>query len=330
MVPRRSLARLTRRVFAGSILLAAANLCLPGVALSASFKAHPAWVLEKPSAKTQIQQTTAERGINPCNVSDPGFKGYKKWQGIGGSAYVAIPQNLARKQNKTYNVVIHFHGREAARKQWVHGNSQIVFVGVDLGIGSGAYLDRYADPSELPRLLEGVHRLVEETTGRHDFKRGKLALTSWSAGYGATLRILLTPWGAKNVDGVVLLDGLHTSVNGGQLETAKLKPFADFAAKATRGEKFMFVSHSSIIPPGYASTTATSNYLVWAVGGKPSKTNRQPKLPWGLHQINSFKRGQFEVRGFEGNAKADHCAQFGLLDSVIKPELQKRWRRISP
>ena len=306
------------------------TLCVPQVAYSGASKPHPDWIVDTPPANTQVQKSTEERGINPCNVPDPGFGGYESWQGVGSSAYMALPKNLAKKKNNIYNLVIHFHGREAARKQWVRNNSQIVFVGIDLGIGSGAYLDRFADPSELPRLLDSIDQKIAEKTGRKNFRRGSLALMSWSAGYGAGMRILSTPWGRKNVDAVILLDGLHTSFEGTQLVTPKLEPFADFAQKAARGEKFMFVSHSSIIPPGYASTTATSNYLVWAVGGKPLQTSKQPALPWGLQQISSFKKGEFEMRGFQGNAKADHCAQFGLVDKVVMPALQQRWRRISP
>ena len=43
----------------------------------------------------------------------------------------------------------------------------------------------------------------------------------------------------------------------------------------------MFVSHSSIIPPGYASTTETANFLIEKVGGKPHKASRAAATRWG-------------------------------------------------
>lgn len=266
--------------------------------------------------------------MNPCNVTDPGFGGYQRWIGAGGSAYVLVPKKLQANKSGSYNVVVHFHGREAARKQWVNGGGEAVVVGVDLGLGSGAYLKRYADPSEMPRLLARVRKIVAEATGRPNVKQGKVAIASWSAGYGATLRILSRDWGKKTVDAVILLDGLHTSIQGTRLTTRKLEPFVEFAKRAARGEKMMFVSHSSILPPGYASTTTTSNYLVWRVGGKPvSPAPVKRKMPMGLEQVSFFQKGSFTVRGFSGNGKKDHCAHFGLLSSHVGPALQRRWAR---
>lgn len=304
--------------------LSAASLYVVTCASSAlaADNVPPEWVMAAPPKSTQFEKSTEERGVNPCMVDDPGFGPYRSWVSAGSSAYVMIPRNMP--QSKFYDVVVHFHGREAARKQWVRAGSSIVVVGIDLGVGSGAYLDRYADPTELPRMMTRVRELVREATGRPEMTRRKLALESWSAGYGATMRALTSKWGRANVDGVILLDGLHTSFEQGGLVDAKLKPFAEFAQLASRGDKFFFVSHSSIVPPGYASTTATSNYLVWQAGGRPQAV-LETQMPMGLEQISFYQKGSFTVRGFRGNGKKDHCAQLGLLDRFVIPALHRRW-----
>ncbi len=284
----------------------------------------PAWVLAPPAAFTQTEKTTDQRGINPCDTPDPGFGSYLPWVSSGQSAYVIVPKGLSQK--KYYDVVVHFHGREAARKQWVRSDTNFVMVGLDLGVGSGAYLDHFADPTELPRLLERVREVVRKKSGQPALEQRKLALASWSAGYGATQRAISSSWGATNIDGIILLDGLHTGFRDNDLVTEKLDPFANFASKAARGEKFFFMSHSSIVPPGYASTTTTANYLVWKLGGRPDqKAKSVQKMPMGLEQISYFNRGWFTMRGFSGNGKKDHCAHFGLLDRLVLPALKRRW-----
>jgi hypothetical protein len=89
----------------------------------------------------------------------------------------------------------------------------------------------------------------------------------------------------------------------------------------------MFVSHSSIITPGYASTTETAQYLVWRLGGKPQPSTSTLADPMGLERITSFSKGNFHVRGFRGNGAADHCAQLGLMRDVLRVHIKPRWER---
>jgi hypothetical protein len=88
----------------------------------------------------------------------------------------------------------------------------------------------------------------------------------------------------------------------------------------------MFMSHSSIIPPGYASTTETENYLVWALGGKPKRSKPRRSDPWGLELNSRFDAGGFHMRGYDGNDKMDHCAHIGLLRDVLKVFVKRRWK----
>src|SRR5262249_5273936 len=128
----------------------------------------------------------------------------------------------------------------------------------------------------------------------------KLALSSWSAGYGAIEQILRQT-GGKNIDAVILLDSLHAGYDNEQahtLKTAQIEPFVAFAKRAAGGKTFMFMSHSSIIPPGYASTTEVSSYMISQVGGKPVKAKREDVL--GLDMIRKYDKGNFHVRGYDG------------------------------
>lgn len=80
----------------------------------------------------------------------------------------------------------------------------------------------------------------------------------------------------KQVDAVLLLDGLHTDYitsgktlhQGGKLNADKLNPFLQFANAAMKDEKKMLITHSSLFPGTYASTTE------WQIG-------RNDEIPLG-------------------------------------------------
>jgi hypothetical protein len=68
---------------------------------------------------------------------------------------------------------------------------------------------------------------------------------------------------------------------------AQLKPFVEHAARAARGESFLFISHSSIDPPDFASTTECSHYLIAALGGRPQPVRRADRF--GLELVEYFR-----------------------------------------
>jgi hypothetical protein len=143
-------------------------------------------------------------------------------------------------------------------------------------------------------------------------------------------KILGQKFGRGRVDSVVLLDGLHCGYQGQGVNALQIQAFTDFAKESAAGRKLMFVSHSSIIPPGYASTTETANFLIHEVGGSPKPSHGAG--PFGLDLISRYTQGNFHVRGFSGNDKMDHCAQLGLYRDVLKIHIKPRWNtpRVTP
>jgi hypothetical protein len=174
-------------------------------------------------------------------------------------------------------------------------------------------------------LVESIERAMAKRHGREAARARHVGLSAWSAGYGAIQEILGTGYGKQRVDSVVLLDGLHTGYVGKRINGQPLDAIVAYAKRAAQGERLMFVSHSSIIPPGYASTTETANYLIWRLGGRPRATRPRAGDPMGLELISRYTRGQFHVRGYRGNDKMDHCAHIGLLRDVLRVHLKRRW-----
>jgi hypothetical protein len=293
-------------------------------------------VPEKPAAPPAAEAPKAEAprapkkprrgGINPCMTPDPGFGIYDGWSGGLSVGQLIMPHKGGITKSGQFDVVIHFHGHEPTRKEFVKTAKGIVLVGIDLGIGSGAYGNEFSAPHVFTNLLASIESAVAKHANRKNAKIRKLALSAWSAGYGAIEQILRQPAG-KKVDSVILLDSLHAGYVDEQAKTLKtdqIAPFVAFAKRAAQKQTFMFMSHSSIIPPGYASTTEVAEHVVSRLGGKPKKASRHDVL--GLDMIDRFDKGNFHMRGYTGDDKPDHCAHIGLMADVIKSHLAPRWK----
>src|SRR5205085_12531244 len=110
---------------------------------------------------------------------------------------------------------------------------------------------------------------------RTDVHINHLYLSGFSAGYGAVRAILRNR--ADSIDGILLLDGLHTSyVADRKVDPIAMQPFLDFARAAVAGRKRFVFSHSEIFPGTFASTTETADYLIHELGLK-----RTPVVRWG-------------------------------------------------
>ena len=313
------------RVISSALVLALLCVAL-GVEAKPAPRVTARWVLEKPPSSTQVQKTVEQRGgENPCNTADPGFGAYRPWERTPSMGQMIVPRRL--KKGARFDVMFHFHGHEAARKEWVKVMDGPVLVGIDLGLGSGPYEESFASPATFEKLVESVEDAMAEHLGVKQARARFIGLSAWSAEYGAVGRILSQPLGQRRVDTVILLDGLHSGYahDGGTLNELQLAPFGEFAARAARGRRLMFVTHSSIIPPGYASTTETANYLVAWVGGHPRPSRPRPSDPVGMDLISWFVQGSFHVRGYAGNDKMDHCAQLTLYQDILRVHVRRRW-----
>src|SRR5580704_8286703 len=292
---------------------------------------RPASQVEPPPAAADAPKAAPSKprrgGVHPCMTPDPGFGIYDGWSGSGLTVgQVLIPHQGGISKSGQFDLVVHFHGHEPIRKEFVKTAKGIVLVGIDLGIGSGVYQQTFSSPAAFTSLLASVEAAVARHAGRPSAKIRKLALSSWSAGYGAIEQILRQP-AAKRVDAVILLDSLHAGYSDEQqhaLKTEQLTPFVSFARRAAQKQTLMFMSHSSIIPPGYASTTEVADYMVHQVGGKPKSASRHDVL--GLDMIDRFDKGNFHMRGYSGDDKPDHCAHIGLMADIVRSHLDPRWK----
>ncbi len=281
-------------------------------------------IVEKPADWTQTQKTSADRGINPCNTPDEGFGIYDRWSRAPSMGQMISTGKGGIGRDGGFDVMIHFHGHEAARKEWVKVMDGAVLVGIDLGTGSGPYQNTFRQAGVFETLVHSVEKAMADKTGNPRAHVRKVGVSSWSAGYGAVGEILAQDYGKRVVDTVVLLDGLHCGYRGESLEELQLQSFIEFARRAAAGQRMMFISHSSIIPPDYASTTETANYIIGKLGGKARRVHSASGAA-GTELISTYSRGNFHVRGYMGNDKMDHCAHLVLFRDILRSRVKTRW-----
>ncbi len=247
-------------------------------------------------------------------------------------------------EDGAYDLVIHFHGNtDLVEESFAIAGVNAVVVIMNLGNGSGPYEDRFANPLSLPEVLDRVQTTMEKR-GLLRATRRRLALSAWSAGYGAVLKVLEQPALAAKVDAVLLLDGIHVGYQTGthELILERLAPFERFAREAVAGRKLFTITHSQITPIGnYAGTRETTDALLHAVAVERAPDHDQPKLP-ALRSIEGVMakklqvplepdtvahQGGLTVRGFTGDQPEHHMAHLTHMAVTVLPDLMAWWKK---
>lgn len=218
-----------------------------------------------------------------------------------------------------YDVVLHFHGahpylKDLAEKAQLHA----VVVVYNAGNGAERYAQAFQAGGILTSLLKQVATAVAPLCGGDSAKPRRIALSAWSAGYGATEKLITRAEDRARIDAVLLADGLHAGFADTyrrQFAPNALQAFRDFGELAKRGEKLFAITHSSIGTDGYASTTECSKLLLKAL-------NVPAEGAWV-----SGKSGAFSIEGSAGDDKAAHITQFRQMDSALYSKLRDRWSR---
>lgn len=292
-------------------------LTLGGVAQHVARELPASWVTAPPAAELQYSRPPAEReGIDPCAAPAPQLPDKSVMPLSQGTLF--LPSERAVNAAGEFDLLFHLHGEGPVRRElWL---SQQPFVLYTLTANQEqSYSALFAGTGLFTQLQNEISATLTQRLGRAARVR-HVALSAWSAGFEGVRSLLYQPE-AKTVDAVMLIDGLHAP--RGKLAT-DLDVFVDLAQRAARGEAWFVVTHSSIPTSQFASTTETAHFLIDALGARPESVQRGDGF--GLELFESFDRGDFHVRGYAGNDKADHCAQLFLLRSLF-PALTRHWAR---
>lgn len=270
----------------------------------------------------------------PAVFSEVEFE--SRWQGLGQCAYLA-PKGDFIGDDHGFDVVFHFHAGQMSERQMRESGLPAVFVSCGFGLGTGPYAQAFTDSARFDRMLSALVTQIEASTKHSGLHVRKLALASWSAGFAAVAKILAVPRYADMVDTVMLFDSLHapylepnahTAAQGeDHVDTKALGVFIRFAKRAVQGEKTMVVTHSSIVPPDYASSGEASRAMLSAIGVPTSPLEEKNAL--GMTTLYQANAGNLHVRGFRGRGPHDHFDHLHLIGDALRNWVVVRWKRES-
>lgn len=308
---------------------------LLGSALASETAGEPlgnraAAVAPKPKRETSgLTRAQRLRGYSACMVPPKGYGNYTRWKNLS-LGHVILPKTGGKTDDGGFDVVLHFHGHEAVRNGFVEVADGTVLAAVDLGVGSGVYEDTFARKELLPEMLDSLTSVLKSHSGDPRAHVRNLALSSWSAGYGAVVNVLKHH--ADKVDAVVLLDSLHAGYVKGPphdmnalhgVHVGSIAPILPFAKRAAAGEKILYLTHSAVRPPGYAATSEVASFLLHALA-----IDRSPATgitPLGIELTTEARVGGLSVKGYKGDDEVAHCAHVELLGHVVRDVLEPRW-----
>jgi hypothetical protein len=245
-----------------------------------------------------------------------------------GGRVVYLP-NGCRTVSRPFDLLVHFHGAPTALEPaFERSDIDGVLVILNLGIGSGRYDEAFRYPGSFDAMLTRTASVLQELCPNAVSTPARIALSAWSAGYGAVFRILDHEKDAKRVDAVLLADGLHANFElGGEsehrIEVEQMAPFVTFADEAVAGKKLFAITHSSILTP-YASTTQTTDFLLAQENVERVPANVPPPRP-GMLPLTRGDAGNFHVMGFAGDNEQAHCDHLHAFADTLLPYLKQRW-----
>ncbi len=221
----------------------------------------------------------------------------------------------------TLILFIHFHGKSSTvHDGFLKSRMRAILITIHLGIFSSPYQKAFSDSTLLDSILIEAIETIKTLTGKSYYhKKIKLFLTSFSAGYGAIREIIRHDRYYEKVDGIIILDGLHTDyvqVDSDRLiNSAQMKDFLRFARDATKFKKHFILTHSEIIPEGYSSTTETAQYLIDSTSTEKIFSERM--FDHNFVQKYYAINGNFRVFGFYGDTAKDHLYHLYNIDKFL-------------
>ncbi|MDI1479792.1 hypothetical protein [Polyangium sp. y55x31] len=249
-----------------------------------------------------------------------------------------------RSDDGAFDLYMHFHGNTNLVEESAAGAglNALVYT-VNLGNGSGPYEDKFSVVGVLDQTIDKIQDTAKKQ-GLRDARVRRVALGSWSAGYGALAKLLDVAKNVERIDSVLVLDGIHAAYLDPKAKTVdplRLAPFFRFAKLAADGKRLFSITHSDIGGTEYASSAETADALLREVGAErapaqatpPRVTTKTALAAFNkgaqetrLEQTTEAKKGGLHVRGYSGQTPDQHMAHLVQMSVTVLPELAERWK----
>jgi rhamnogalacturonan endolyase len=242
---------------------------------------------------------------DPAASSPPG---HRVALGVEGAS-LFVPEGYRPAAGGVVDVVLHLHGSPSVvEPALIEARWPAVLITFNRKGRSRVYAEPFSEPTLFPRLLDAARSALKDRHVADDPRIGRVVVSSFSAGFGGVRALLRVPEHFARIDGLIMADSIYCGYTGApksrRLDPALMEGFRRFAAEAAAGRKTFLLTHSALVPDGYASTAEAADFLIGAVGG----TAEPARVDWadGWTQTRAFARGRFVVLGFAGTQGADH------------------------
>jgi hypothetical protein len=273
----------------------------------------------------------------------------RSWRAPLAGGLLTFPPSFHSPDGR-YDLIIHLNGNtDLVEESYGYAGVNAVVMILNLGVGSGVYEDRFADPAAFQLILDRVRTTLAER-GLKDGKLGRVAVSGWSSGYGGVIKLLQHDDVFDRIDAVMLLDAIHCgyaviddgSMRGHmQLKNDQIEPIRRFAKRAVAGKAMLSITHSEIETYGYLDAHKTTDLMLEAVGLSRAPTTKEQPMPdlksmvgvmprammVPLHPLTEVHKGGLHVRGYSGNGPITHMLHLVQMSTTALPDLVAWWKQ---
>jgi hypothetical protein len=223
-------------------------------------------------------------------------------------------------------LLIHFHGApQTVMAAFARSDWEGVLVIVNFPGLSTAYSRPFAtDSTRFVQIQQHARKVAAASLDAPSDQWQQVAVSSFSAGYGAVREVLKTPQHFDQISAVIAADSIYAGIqeeqNSRQVNEVHMSNFLRFARLAADSSKTFIISHSAQ-PTPYASTTETADFLLSSLGitRQESDSIQVDKL----RQRSQASQGHLRVLGFAGVSGNDHMQHLHHID-LLWNELRPR------
>lgn len=227
---------------------------------------------------------------------------------------VFIADDYQPREGNIADLLIHFHGDPQVMANNVkYANLNVVLFTVNYHGLSSVYSTPFSQPVLFQQVMdETLHAVRKQPDFPDNLAWDKVALSSFSAGYGAVREIIKSPAYRQRVDAILAADSMYaTTGEDGEPLPAQMADYQWFAEEASQGRKVFLFTHSRVPTPDYESTEECGNVLLRHLMLDATKVDQS-----GLGSLRfdrHAQQGRFQLWGTPGSDGEAHMAHLRFI-----------------
>jgi hypothetical protein len=278
---------------------------------------------------------------DPTPADDaPADKRFERSASKVGGGTLHVPPSF-RSPDGVFDLLIHFHGSSTVVSESVAAaklNALVAVINVD---EDERYWKRFQVPKAFALLLDEIRTHVEKR-GLERARIGRIALSSWSSGYGAITQLIASKRYLPQIDAVLVLEGLHarwSDEKRRRVDMSSLAPLIAFGRQATKQNKLLAITHSGSPIEDFADSGTVADVLLSELEVKREPLTKSPphvtvrggaalfpdKKPRWLEAKTIALRGNLHVFGYRGDFQGHHLPHLHQMSVTVLPLLRARW-----